>query len=72
MSDAKQIPLKCPICRKPVALTDPDVPFCGERCRTIDLGRWASGHYKISSPILDPDVLEDLESGRPPKDDDDE
>jgi endogenous inhibitor of DNA gyrase (YacG/DUF329 family) len=37
------------------------VPFCSDRCRTIDLGKWASGDYKISSPILDPDLLEDLE-----------
>ena len=27
----------------------------------IDLGKWASGEYKISSPILDPDLLEELE-----------
>jgi uncharacterized protein len=47
--------LKCPICRKEVALDSPEVPFCSERCRTIDLGKWASGDYKISSPILDPD-----------------
>jgi endogenous inhibitor of DNA gyrase (YacG/DUF329 family) len=54
-------PLLCPICRKPVALDSPEMPFCSERCRTIDLGKWASGDYKITSPILDPDLLEDLE-----------
>jgi endogenous inhibitor of DNA gyrase (YacG/DUF329 family) len=27
----------------------------------IDLGKWASGAYRISSPILDPEVLEDLD-----------
>ena len=55
----KTIP--CPICKKPVASTSEDFPFCSARCRTIDLGKWASGDYKISSPILDPDLLEDLE-----------
>ena len=55
----KTIP--CPICKKPVASASEDFPFCSERCRTIDLGKWASGDYKISSPILDPDLLEDLE-----------
>ena len=55
----KTIP--CPICKKPVASTSEDFPFCSDRCRTIDLGKWASGDYKISSPILDPDLLEDLE-----------
>lgn len=53
--------LPCPICKKPVSLGSPEIPFCSERCRTIDLGKWASGEYKISSPILDPDLLEDLE-----------
>ena len=53
--------LKCPICKKAVPLDDPNMPFCSDRCRTIDLGKWASGDYKISSPILDPDLLEDLE-----------
>jgi endogenous inhibitor of DNA gyrase (YacG/DUF329 family) len=35
-------------------------PFCSERCQSIDLGKWASGAYKISSPVLDPEVLEGL------------
>ena len=39
---------------------DEDFPFCSDRCRKIDLGKWASGAYKISSPVLDPEVLEDL------------
>jgi uncharacterized protein len=60
MPDAKT--LHCPTCRKPVALDAPDMPFCSERCRLLDLGAWASGDYKISSPILDPEVLEHLDS----------
>jgi hypothetical protein len=41
----------------------------------IDLGKWASGGYRISSPILDPEVLENLQSRgetRPKADDEDE
>jgi endogenous inhibitor of DNA gyrase (YacG/DUF329 family) len=53
--------LHCPICKKEVALENPEVPFCSDRCRLIDLGKWASGDYKISSPIMDPDLLEELE-----------
>ncbi len=53
--------LRCPICRTLVPLDSEDVPFCSDRCRRIDLGKWASGDYKISSPILDPDLLEELE-----------
>ena len=57
--------LYCPICRKEVALDSAEVPFCSERCRTIDLGKWASGEYRIVSPILDPDLLEEIEGMRP-------
>jgi endogenous inhibitor of DNA gyrase (YacG/DUF329 family) len=44
-----------------VPLDDPNVPFCSDRCRVIDLGKWASGEYRISSPILDPEVLESID-----------
>jgi hypothetical protein len=52
--------LHCPTCKMIVRLDDEDFPFCSDRCRKIDLGKWAMGVYKISSPVLDPDVLEDL------------
>ena len=42
--------VKCPICGKPATLGDPDFPFCGERCRLIDLGNWSAEKYRISSP----------------------
>ena len=51
---------KCPICGMFVQPKDEDFPFCSDRCRKIDLGKWATGVYKISSPVLDPEVLEDL------------
>jgi uncharacterized protein len=50
---------------------DENFPFCSDRCRLIDLGKWSSGDYRISSPILDPEVLEGLNPGADrPKDDD--
>ncbi len=52
----------CPICKKPVDADAEDFPFCSERCRVIDLGKWASGDYKIASPIFDPDEIESLEN----------
>ena len=52
--------LRCPTCRTIVLPNSADFPFCTDRCRRIDLGKWASGDYKISSPIHDPDMLEDL------------
>ena len=59
--------LRCPSCGTLVHAKDEDFPFCSDRCRKIDLGKWASGVYKISSPVLDPEVLEDLGglAGRP-------
>ncbi len=53
--------LRCPTCKTLVTAGIADFPFCTDRCRRIDLGKWASGDYKITSPILDPDLLEDLE-----------
>jgi hypothetical protein len=54
-------PLHCPTCKKLVRASDEDFPFCSDRCRRIDLGKWAMGVYKISSPVMDPEMLEDLE-----------
>jgi hypothetical protein len=56
--------LYCPICRKEVPLDSPEVPFCSDRCRLIDLGKWASGDYRIASPVLDPELLEELEESQ--------
>ncbi len=42
---------KCPICGKvfEVAKLDdlPSFPFCTDRCRLVDLGRWIDGAYAI-------------------------
>lgn len=46
--------MKCPICGKPVAPTDPEMPFCSERCRLLDLGNWASEKYVIPTPLEGP------------------
>jgi endogenous inhibitor of DNA gyrase (YacG/DUF329 family) len=59
--------LFCPTCRKVVLATAEDFPFCSDRCRILDLGKWASGDYKISSPILDPEVLEGLDQSMSPR-----
>jgi endogenous inhibitor of DNA gyrase (YacG/DUF329 family) len=56
--------LYCPICRKEVPVDSPDVPFCSDRCRLLDLGKWASGDYRVSSPVLDPELLEDVEQAQ--------
>ncbi|MGB9205967.1 MAG: DNA gyrase inhibitor YacG [Terriglobales bacterium] len=55
MGSRHSIKLRCPICKKPAKAGDADFPFCSERCRLIDLGKWATGAYVISSPIDDAD-----------------
>jgi uncharacterized protein len=69
---AKAKLLRCPTCGTLVTAKDENFPFCSDRCRTIDLGKWASGGYRISSPILDPDVLEGLGGLTLQKSEDDE
>jgi uncharacterized protein len=63
MPRRRALKLRCPICKKPVKSTDPDFPFCSQRCRIIDLGKWASGDYKISSPLKDSEEL--IQDGDP-------
>jgi len=61
MPRTRTVKLKCPICKKTVKKTDPDFPFCSDRCRTIDIGKWASGGYVISSPVTDAeDLIQDI------------
>ena len=43
--------MRCPVCRKVVAISSQLMPFCSERCRLIDLGNWASEKYVISTPL---------------------
>jgi endogenous inhibitor of DNA gyrase (YacG/DUF329 family) len=57
----RKLTLRCPTCKKVVLRTDPEFPFCSERCRLIDLGKWASGGYVISTPISDPDDLDAIQ-----------
>lgn len=41
----------CPRCGKQVAW-DPDNPFrpfCSERCKTVDLGAWATEQYRVAA-----------------------
>jgi len=61
--------LRCPSCRTIVKASDADFPFCSDRCRQVDLGKWASGAYRISSPVLDPEVLEQIHRRNPDDDD---
>ena len=75
MATSKSRSLRCPTCRALVLKTDENFPFCSDRCRLIDLGKWASGGYVISTPITDPEALENVaedQAKRKPQSDDEE
>jgi endogenous inhibitor of DNA gyrase (YacG/DUF329 family) len=40
--------MNCPNCGKPAEWQDnPHRPFCSERCKLIDFGRWANEEYRV-------------------------
>lgn len=43
----------CPVCNKPALARaqNPAFPFCGPRCKTIDLGKWLNEEYRV--PVED-------------------
>lgn len=52
----------CPTCRKKGEwFEDRFGPFCSERCKLVDLGKWFNAEHVISEP-LSADHLEDYES----------
>ena len=44
---------RCPTCGKALRFLNMrqirTFPFCGERCRMVDLGRWLNEEYRIPS-----------------------
>ncbi|MFZ5445460.1 MAG: DNA gyrase inhibitor YacG [Myxococcota bacterium] len=49
--------MKCPSCKREVLSRpeNPCFPFCSERCRAVDLGRWLGGEYRIAARSQDED-----------------
>jgi len=49
--------MRCPTCKKPIE--EPAAgeelpkhfPFCSDRCKLVDLGRWLDGKYQV--PVVD-------------------
>ncbi len=49
--------VSCPSCKREVLprAENPCFPFCSERCRAVDLGRWLGGEYRIAVTSADED-----------------
>lgn len=59
MSAGPKAKLKCSTCGRPVDFFAPPMgPFCSDRCKMVDLGKWLGEEYKISEPLR-PDHLAD-------------
>jgi len=61
ISVSVMVRLRCPTCGNPVSeATHPAMPFCSERCRDIDLGRWLNEDFGL--PVIpDPEADEQPE-----------
>ena len=61
------VKVRCPVCdrwiegRTPQDL--PFLPFCGDRCKLIDLGRWLGGQYALPASDAGQDEEFDSEPG---------
>jgi endogenous inhibitor of DNA gyrase (YacG/DUF329 family) len=51
--------MRCPVCNREFdPESSPAMPFCSERCRTIDLGRWLGEAYRLpTAPDPEADEL---------------
>lgn len=60
----EKLSMKCPTCKKDRSRFDTEahLPFCSERCKQADFGRWLEGEYKISRPLKMEDevLMEDI------------
>ncbi|MDQ3820214.1 MAG: DNA gyrase inhibitor YacG [Acidobacteriota bacterium] len=55
--------MKCPTCGKPAEWQDnPHRPFCSERCKLIDFGRWANEEYRVPAAEPSPATERDHEN----------
>lgn len=59
----KELKVRCPQCgTRAVWHANPFRPFCSERCKLVDLGKWAEGDYYIpGKPAPDQNQDEDGE-----------
>ncbi len=59
---------RCPTCQKAVLEASKLFPFCCDRCRLLDLGKWLNEEYKVTRPLkpqtdAQADQIEDEEEG---------
>jgi endogenous inhibitor of DNA gyrase (YacG/DUF329 family) len=52
--------IRCPICERQFDFEkSPARPFCGERCRNIDLARWLGEKYSVPTHRREDEIEDD-------------
>jgi endogenous inhibitor of DNA gyrase (YacG/DUF329 family) len=53
----------CPTCNREAEWQDnPYRPFCSERCKLIDLGKWVSEEYRVPGKALPEETVDENEA----------
>lgn len=56
-------PVRCPTCKTTFGQGESRyAPFCSQRCKLIDLGKWLDGDYAVPSdePVSEEEIAEEL------------
>lgn len=48
----------CRVCGKSVNTTEATFPFCSDRCRLVDLGKWFNESYRMTRRIDEVDEVD--------------
>ena len=71
---SKTVRVKCPTCGTNVRCANPPMaaffPFCSQRCRWLDLGRWFDQEYRLAEtkgPLEGPDGQKDRPNSDKPE-----
>jgi uncharacterized protein len=61
--------IECPECSKKVEVPAdfPARPFCSQRCKLLDLGRWFNEEYRIPGPPVDSELASELGGSEVPE-----
>lgn len=64
------IRVRCPICQRLMQGQGPSewpqFPFCSDRCRLIDLGRWLNEDYRLAADQDEEVSLDEGDTNSPP------
>ena len=66
---SESITVTCPTCKGPSVFSPSNHwrPFCSERCKVIDLGRWAGENYRIPIAHSEVETTENEENIEAPR-----